>query len=64
MTKEDKRDRRKLKHQLQKAAKPSFLRRMGMHSTTGTIEAALKSYVERQVQQFRKSARVEAIPNA
>lgn len=61
MTKEEKRDRRKLKHQLQKAAAPSFLKRMGMHSTSGTIRAAVKSYVEKQVNQFRHSAQVEPI---
>ena len=62
MTKEDKRDRRKLKHQLQKEAAASFMKRMGMHSTSGTIKAAVKSYVEKQVNQFRKSAHVEPIP--
>lgn len=61
MTKEDKKARRKLRHQAQKAVTPNFMHRMGMVSTTGNIHAAVKQYVDRQLAGMRHAQRTMTV---
>lgn len=55
MTAEEKRNRRKLRHELQRAFRQNFMHRMGMRSTTGAIHAAIKTHADKQAQQLRKT---------
>jgi hypothetical protein len=51
---EEKRAKRKLRHQLAGQVRSSFMRRMGMNSTTGTIHSSVKQWVNGQMAQLKK----------
>lgn len=65
MTPNDKRDRRKARHEVEKRAKRLIRRRMGLYSTGPQIRQFTRQYVDgyfSMIEEMQQSATVTAIP--